>query len=222
MIKACIFDLDGTLLDTISTISYYANKTLEEYGFEPYTEDEYKYFAGNGARKLLERMLDAGKIDRDKYFDKMFKFYNKEYDSDVTYGTNPYDGIPELLAELKTLGVTTAVLSNKPDFAAKEAVKRFLGDLIDVTYGGRDGVALKPSTEGVNNLMDELGVSPEECLYIGDTSVDMQTGSSAGIYTIGVLWGFRKRDEIEEAGADMIVAHPSEISKYVKKIFNKK
>lgn len=216
MIKACIFDLDGTLLDTIPTISYYCNLTLEEFGFAPLDAEEYKYLAGNGAKLLLERMIDRVGGDKEKYFDKMFKFYNKAYDRDVSYGTKPFDGIPEMLGELKTMGIATCVLSNKPDFAAREVIKRFLGSLIDVTHGGRDGVALKPSTEGIDEILAEIGVSADECLYIGDTSVDMQTGKNAGMYTVGVLWGFRKRDELEENGADVIIVHPSEIVQIAK------
>ncbi len=216
MIKACIFDLDGTLLNTIPTISYYCNKTLTEFGFETIDPEEYKYLVGNGAKLLVERMIDRVGADKEKFFDKMFKFYNKEYDKNVSYLTKPYDGIPELLTELKTMNIKNCVLSNKPDFAANEAVKTFLGDLIDLTHGGRDGVALKPSTEGLEEILFETGCTPDECIYIGDTSVDMQTGTSAGIYTIGVLWGFRKRDELEEAKADAIVSSPDEILQMVK------
>ncbi len=216
MIKACIFDLDGTLLDTIPTISYYCNLSLEEFGLPAIEPEEYKYLVGNGVKVLTERMLDFLGADKEVYFDKVHKFYTKAYDKDAAYGTKPYDGIPEMLAELKTMGVRNYVLSNKPDFAANEAIRTFLGNLIDATYGGRDGVALKPSTEGINIVMSENDIKPEECLYIGDTSVDMQTGKKAGMFTIGVLWGFRKRDELEANGADVIVSHPSEIVEIAK------
>ncbi|MBR2404083.1 MAG: HAD family hydrolase [Clostridia bacterium] len=211
MIKACIFDLDGTLLDTIPTISHYCNLSLEEFGLGTIEDEEYKYLVGNGAKVLIERALDFVGADKEEYFEKVYKFYTKAYDKDVSYGTKPYDGIPEMLAELKTMGIRTYVLSNKPDFAANEAIKTFLGNLIDATYGGRDGVALKPSTEGVDIVLSENGIKREECLYIGDTSVDMQTGKNALMYTIGVLWGFRKRDELEANGADAIVSQASEI-----------
>ena len=217
MIKACIFDLDGTLLNTITTISYYCNKTLAEFGFEPIEEEDYKYLVGDGAKKLVERMIEKKGIDSEEYFDKMFKFYNREYDNDVSYLTKPYDGIPELLAFLKTNNIKNCVLSNKPDYAACEAIKKFLGDLVDVTHGGRENVPLKPAPDGVEEILAEIGCTPDECLYIGDTSVDMQTGKNAGMYTIGVLWGFRKRDELEESGADVIVSSPDEIMEIVQK-----
>ena len=218
MIKACIFDLDGTLLDTIPTISYYCNLTLEEFGFEPIEPDEYKYFVGNGAKLLVERMIERVGADKDKYFDKMFKFYTRAYDKDVSYLTKPYDGIPELLARLKTKGIHVCVLSNKPDFAACEAIRTFLGDLVDLTHGARDGIALKPSTEGIDEILKESGLRADECLYIGDTNVDMQTGKAAGMYTIGVLWGFRKRDELIDSGADAIAQHPDEIAAILDKM----
>lgn len=210
MIKACIFDLDGTLLNTITTISYYVNKTLDEFGYPVINEERYKILVGNGAKLLIERAIRevGGNMDD---FDGMFEFYNKAYNKDTAYLTTPYSGIPELLAELKVRGIKTAILSNKPDFATKDAAKTFLGDMIDITLGATDDIPLKPSAEGVEFLLDELGVKKEECVYIGDTSVDMQTGKNAGIYTIGVLWGFRDRKELEESGADVIVSKPLEI-----------
>ncbi len=213
MKKMCIFDLDGTLLNTLPTISYYVNMALSEYELGSIEENRFKTLVGNGARVLIERVLDEVGADRDEYFDKVYKLYNKEYDKNVSYLTKPYDGIPELLASLKTEGYTIAVLSNKPDFAAKNACKLFFGDLIDIAHGGIDGIELKPSPEGVFNIFDESGFSAEDSLYIGDTGTDMQTGKAAGIYTIGVLWGFRERAELEANGADVIISKPDEILK---------
>ena len=219
MIKACVFDLDGTLLNTINTITYYANLALEHYGIEPYNTDDYKYMVGNGAKILIERMLDGRGFSGDnEMFDKVFGFYNEKYNSDVEYLTAPYDGICELLDNLKKEGITTAVLSNKPDYAAGEAVKTFLNGYFDVVHGQRDGIEIKPSPEGVFEILNELGLTSDEILYIGDTATDMQTGKSANAYTIGVLWGFRLRDELEGANADAIVEHPSEIYNILKKI----
>ncbi len=217
MKKMCIFDLDGTLLNTLPTISYYVNMALSEYELGSIEENRFKTLVGNGARVLIERVLDEVGADREEYFDKVFKLYNKEYDKNVSYLTKPYDGIPELLAGLKTEGYTIAVLSNKPDFAAVNACKLFFGDLIDVAHGGIDGIDLKPSPDGVYNILNESGFTADDCLYIGDTGTDMQTGTNAGIYTIGVLWGFRERAELEENGADIIVASPDEVLGIAKK-----
>ncbi len=221
MIKLCIFDLDGTLLDTLPTISHYVNLALKEYDLTQIEQERFKYHVGNGARLLIERSLDDIGADRNEYFDKVFKLYNKEYDKDVNYLTKPYDGIPEMLAELKTMGIETAVLSNKPHFAAVNVVKNLLGELIDSANGAKDDIPLKPSPDGVYEIFREFNVTPEECLYIGDTGVDMQTGKSAGIFSIGVLWGFREEEELIKNGADLIVSNPCEIAFYVKKLNEK-
>lgn len=221
MIKLCIFDLDGTLLDTLPTISYYCNHSLEEFDLPTIEQERYKYLAGNGARVLIERMLDEVGADREKYFDKVYKFYNKEYDKDVNYLTKPFNGVPQMLAGLKTLGIDTAVISNKPDFAAVNVTKNFLGELVDIAHGGREGIPLKPSPEGVFEIMKEAGVTADECLYVGDTGTDMETGKNSGIFSIGVLWGFRKEDELRANGADIIVSHPLEIYDYAKKLNEK-
>lgn len=221
MIKLCIFDLDGTLLDTLPTISYYCNHSLEEFDLPVIEQEKYKYLAGNGAKVLIERMLDEVGADREKYFDKVYKFYNKEYDKDVNYLTKPFDGVPEMLAGLKTLGIGTAVISNKPDFAAVNVCKNFLGELVDIAHGGRDGIPLKPAPDGVFEIMKEANVTADECLYIGDTGTDMETGKNSGIFSIGVLWGFRKEDELLANGADIIVSHPLEILDYARKVNGK-
>ncbi len=212
MIKACIFDLDGTLLDTIGTISYYGNMALESYCVAPYAPDDYKYMVGNGAKILIERMLDGrGKSGDIELFNKVFELYNTEYNKNVEYLTEPYEGICELLKALKEKGIVTAVLSNKPDYAAGEAVKTFLNGYFDVVHGQREGIKIKPSPEGVFEILSELNLKADEILYIGDTATDMQTGKSAGAYTIGVLWGFRDRAELEGAHADIIIEKPCEI-----------
>ncbi len=211
MIKNCIFDLDGTLLNTLPTIAYYGNYTLEKFGLESLPVDNYRYYCGNGAKVLIERIMKDAHAKQSMY-DEIFEFYNNAYNADTAYLTKPYDGICEMLEKLKAAGVKTAVLSNKPDYAAKGAVKNFLGDLIDIVHGGRDGVPLKPNPKGINDLLAELNAKREECLYIGDTDVDMQTGKNAGIYTIGVLWGFRTKDELFCGGADMLADSPNEIA----------
>lgn len=218
MIKAVVYDLDGTLLDTISTIANNANAALTHFGLPTFTNDEYKYFVGNGAKNLVLRMLEAGGASKDKYFDPVFTLYNEMYDSAPTADTKPYEGIVELAGELKAMGIKQAVLSNKPDFATKSAVRGFFGDIFDKVYGARAGVKLKPEPDALYALLDELKISASECLYVGDTGVDMQTGKRAGAYTVGVLWGFRTRAELVENGADKIVSHPCEILETVREM----
>ena len=216
MIKACIFDLDGTLTNTLPTISYYANGALVKNGFLPFEEERYKYFVGNGAKTLVARMLEAQNKMSEENLALVFEDYNRAYNAAPLDKTEVYDGIFPLLHALKEKGLKTAVLSNKPDFATVSVVRHFFTDLFDVAHGGRDGIALKPSAEGALLLMEELGITdPSEVLYIGDTSVDMDTGKAAGFFTVGVLWGFRTEEELRAHSADAIVSHPSEITKYL-------
>ncbi len=222
MIKACLFDLDGTLLDTISTISYYGNLALEKFGIESIETDEYKYFVGNGAKLLVERMLNFRNAYTEEMFDKVFEYYNEQYNADVKRYTAPYDGIEDLISELKSQGILTAVISNKPDYAACEAVKMFFKDgSFDIVHGQREGIKIKPDPEGAVDILETLDVKPEETVYVGDTWIDMQTGKSLGAHTVGVLWGFRKYDELNTHGADIIISEPKEILAYIKELNEK-
>ena len=212
MIKACIFDLDGTLLDTITTITYYVNLILRREGLGEITEDECKYFAGNGAKKLIERSLSKFGIDDEEIFLRVLSDYMDAYNEAPLYLTRPYDGIPELVEGLRGAGVRLAVLSNKPDEAVGDIIDSFFKGSFEIVRGGRDGVPLKPDPAAVFDILAEMGIDRDEALYVGDTNVDMLTGRAAGAHkTIGVSWGFRKVDELLGAGADIIVHHPSEI-----------
>lgn len=216
--KAVIFDLDGTLLNTINTIKYYCDKALLEYGFNPVPIEKYKYFVGNGARLLIERAMSYTREWNDEEFNKVFKLYNEMYDSDTLYLTTPYDGILKMLETLKEQGYKLSVLSNKPDFATVDVVNTIFGkNTFTLCRGGRDGVPLKPDPTAVFEMMDELGIEKGETVFVGDTKVDIATGKNAGLYSIGVLWGFRDEKELKEAGADFIVSQPHEI---VEKINN--
>lgn len=211
MIKACIFDLDGTVSNTINSITYFANNALKKAGLPIIESDVYKKLVGNGAKVLVERMLKTVGANESYYEEVAFE-YNTKYHNDFLYLTEPYEGILDMLKSLKNMGIKVAILSNKPHETAIKVSDALFGDeLVDVCYGGRDGIALKPDPAGVFEIMKELGVSKEECLYIGDTATDMKTGKGSDLYTIGVLWGFRDRDELVDGGADVIIAHPSEI-----------
>ncbi len=212
--KAVIFDLDGTLLDTLETLSYYGNMTLERLGLAPYEKDAYRYMIGNGAKVLIQRML-AGR-EADALFDKAYKMYIDAYNNDTLFKTEIYPGIPELLAELREKGVKIAVLSNKPHEATVPIIKSFFGaDTFGEIRGAMEGVPIKPDPTAALDIAQELGCTPAECLYVGDTAVDMETGKRAGFYTVGILWGFRDRAELTAGGADCIVETASEITKYL-------
>ena len=215
MKKLCLFDLDGTLMNTIGTIAGYANQALAEAGLRTFTEEDYKYFVGNGARLLIERALKAQNAMTEENFKKVFARYNELYDGAPYEGSAPYEGVCELLSHLASHGILTAVLSNKPDFATRAVVSHFFpSHTFSAAHGGRDGVALKPSPEGALLILEELGgISPRDVLYIGDTAVDMDTGRAAGFETVGVLWGFRKEEELRAHHATHIVSDAKDILK---------
>ena len=216
MIKACIFDMDGTLVNSLNSISYFANKALNKYGLSSIEVEEYKYMVGNGAKTLVKRMLEKLGAD-EELFEEVFSEYSTTYDKNFLYLTEPYDGIMDLLKELRRTSVKTAILSNKPHITAEKISAELFGDaLIDICQGAIDTFPLKPDPDGVYEIIKELGLKKEECLYIGDTSTDMKTGKNAGLFTVGVLWGFRKKDELVENGADAVISHPSELLSIIK------
>ena len=213
MIKCCIFDLDGTLLNTLTTITYYVNLTTAKRGIAPITEEECKRFIGNGALNLIRRTLESKGITDEDLSRELWQEYMKEYNVDSMYLTVPYGGIPELLSALKEKGVLLGVLSNKQDSSTRDVVEKIFPGVFDAVRGDcSDSIPLKPAPDGLFLMMDKLIVKPEEVLYIGDTGVDMKTGKAAAVKkTVGVLWGFRSREELIESGADILVENPLDI-----------
>lgn len=214
--KACIFDLDGTLTNTLESMTYSVNLTLEEMGLSKITKDQCRLFVGNGARVLMEKSLKAaGDTDASRIEEGM-EIYGRIFDRNCTYHVTPYEGIPEMLKALKDKGIQLAVLSNKPDRQTVKVVKAIFGEeLFDYAQGQKEGIRRKPEPDGVWYLMEQMHVSKEECLYIGDSEVDAATGRNAGLKTIGVLWGFRDRKTLETAGADELIDRPDELLKFV-------
>lgn len=218
MTKLCIFDLDGTVLDTVGSIAHYGNLALEKNGIEPIDVHEYRYFAGDGAKILIKRMLNYRSCYSDALHAKVFREYNEMYNADVTCKTVIFDGLKEILDDLKAIGYRFAIVSNKPDFAAKTVANALYGDgYFDSVVGQKEGSVLKPDPREVIAVMDALGARCEDCVYVGDTDTDMQTGKNANLYTIGVLWGFRGREELAASGADIIVATPRELYEAITK-----
>ena len=209
-----IFDLDGTLVNSLNSISYFANKALNKYGLLSIPAERYKMLIGDGAATLVKRMIAEVGGD-ESLFEKVYLEYNSTYDNDFLYLTEAYDGITDLLRELKNRGFKTAIASNKPHSTTKKISDRLFGNLIDLCYGKREGYPVKPDPRCVNEIIKELGAKKEECVYCGDTLVDMNTGNNADIYTVGVLWGFRGIDELKSGNPQMIVSHPSEILKTI-------
>lgn len=212
MIKCCIFDLDGTVLDTLTTIAHFVNSTLSRYGIENITEDECRRFVGNGARALITRAVNSKSIYDDKLIDAVLSDYNLAYDAEPLYLTSVFDGIERLLAELKERKIKLALISNKPDSTVQSLAKAFFGDTFDAVAGGTDGVPLKPDPASARRILGGFGIKASETAWIGDTATDVKTGKNLGVrLNIGVLWGFRTREELEGVGADKLVSSADEI-----------
>lgn len=213
MIKGCIFDFDGTLANTLSSIAYFANNALSACGYPTIPEKRYYSLVGNGAKNLIERMLkEVGANPSDeKAYTKLRTTYDANYAADFMHLVTVYDGIIPLLEELNRRKILTAVLSNKPDDMTKCIARELFGSLLCHIQGQTDEIPRKPAPDGALSIVSSWGLSPDECLYIGDTDVDMKTGKAAGMITVGVLWGFRDRAELEANQADRIIASPEEL-----------
>ena len=211
MIKYCIFDLDGTLLNTITTITYYVNRLFAREGLRPISEDECKIFVGDGAYHLIKRAASSRGVTDEGEVRRLLSEYNSDYHSSPLYLTHPYDGVMQMLAELSARGIGCSVLSNKPEVAVSSVVSHFFPEAFDIVRGGRDGVPLKPFPDALLSMLCELGVAPLECIFVGDSSVDILTAKNAGLASVGCLWGFRDRAELVGAGADHIISSPTEL-----------
>lgn len=211
MTKLCIFDLDGTLTDTLPALAHFCNSALSAYGFSELPTERYKKLVGNGRDILIHRILAENNADTPENYEKVGKVYNEAYAKDPLYKTKPYDGIMELLDNLIKNDVKIAVLSNKQHDVAVDVVRLFFGDRFDIAYGQREGFKLKPDPTSAVEIAEMLKAKISDTFFIGDTNVDIQTGKNAGMKTIGVLWGFRDEEELSSAGADYIVAKPEEI-----------
>ncbi len=216
MKKAVIFDLDGTLSDSIASMKYCGDRALAPFGYGPFSESDYKYFVGDGAANLVKRALKAGGDEDLVHFEEAFALYKKFFADDCMYQVKPYSGIPELLAALKEKGLKIAVLSNKPHDQTIDVIETLFGKgYFDIIQGQKDALPIKPDPAGVFAILKQLNLTAEDILYLGDTATDMKTGKSAGAFTVGALWGFRDRKELEEGHADAIIAHPLELLRYV-------
>ena len=211
MISACFFDLDGTLLNTLPTIAHYANSALAKYGIAPIPQERYRYLVGNGAKLLVERMLRERNAYSPELYTKVYNYYNESYNAAPLVYTEPYPGIPELLAALKERGIRLGIISNKPDAAVTELAAEFFPSVFDWVQGQREGLPLKPDPMTLVSALDRLGVAPRDAMYVGDLPVDAETGRRAGTGTVGVLWGFSTESEIRDAGADAVAAVPSDV-----------
>ena len=217
MIKAVIFDLDGTLSDSLESLAYSANGAMAavDPSLTPQPAEHFKRYAGDGARVMIERCLkDAGDPEL-ALIKPVMEAYWPIFKEGCLYDLKPYAGMPETLAGLKAKGLKLAVCSNKAQANTEAVIHLLFGDdVFDLLQGERPDHAKKPSPEGPLMLARELGVLPSECLYVGDTNTDVRTGLSAGMNTVGVTWGFRPRQELLDAGAKVIIDRPQELLGY--------
>ena len=211
--KAVIFDLDGTLLDTLTDLAEGTNYALRVNGFPERTLDEIRRFVGNGARKLIERAVPDGQIEA--ALEKVRQDFNVYYEIHCKDHTGPYPGIMEMLQELVQQGYFLGVVSNKPDFAVQELIPEYFPGIFVSVSGERQGVAKKPAPDLIWEAMKNLHADSSEAVYVGDSEVDLEAAANAGIPCISVAWGFKGRRFLEEQHAGMIIGTPSEIQKYL-------
>ena len=204
-----IFDLDGTLLNTINDLAASTNYALRSAGMPEHSVDDVRRFVGNGVKKLMERAIPDGLNNPD--FDETYATFRKHYLKHSLDTTKPYDGIPEVLAELKRRGKKLAIVSNKFYAATQELARHFFPDTIEVAIGERGNIRKKPAPDTVLEAMRQLGVGKEGTVYIGDSDVDIDTAHNVGVPCISVLWGFRDRDFLLAHGATTLIERPEQL-----------
>ncbi len=208
-----IFDLDGTILNTLDDLAAATNAALAQSGYPQRTIDEVRRFVGNGIRLLIERAVPQGTGKED--IDRVHRDFTAYYKVHCADQTKPYDGIEELINRLRAAGCRTAVVSNKADYAVQELVVQYFPGLFDYAVGEREGISRKPSPDSVNEVLRKLEVSRERAVYIGDSDVDIETAANAGMDCLSVSWGFRDIPFLKEHKASRIVDHPEELGNII-------
>lgn len=215
MFRLCVFDLDGTLVNSLEDLADSTNFALEKNGFKTCPICEYTHYVGDGVPMLLKRALKQKASEENVKI--LLKDFNDFYNTHYANKTRPYSGICELLVKLSHSGVKTAVLSNKPDNFVKIIVNTLMPDINFTRLQGKlDGVPKKPDPTALNSIIKSCGVTKDEVLYIGDSNVDVFTGKNAGVRVCGCVWGFRGREELETAGADFVADSPLDILNFIK------
>jgi len=209
--RAVIFDLDGTLLDTLEDIADAMNSVLEAHGYLSHETDAYRHFVGDGVNTLVKRVLPEGTRD-DETVAGLVKAYREAYGIYWKLKTQPYEGVPEMLDMLTARQLKLAVLSNKPDDFTKMCVRELLSQwTFHIVLGYRDEIPAKPDSAGALEIAEQLEIPPGDFLFLGDTAVDMETAVAAGMYPVGALWGFRSQTELMCGGAKKVIERPQEV-----------
>ncbi len=220
LIKAVIFDLDGTIANTLLDLTSAVNTMAEKYGFQKRTVEEIRTFVGNGIQNLLERATGGIFQNDEETFARLLSDYRAYYDIHFCDETVAYDGVNDLIAELKNRGLKIAVVTNKDQGVSRIIVNRLCGNVFDIICGKIDGVAAKPDPTSTKMVMKELGVAPEECVFLGDSDVDILTGINSGANAVGETWGFRDRALLKSVGAKNIIDSPMELLEVIEKLDN--
>lgn len=215
MYKNIIFDLDGTLLNTLDDLASATNWVCARHGWPSHPVEEYKYFVGNGAPKLLERVVPNGVDLTDELHRQLLEEFTRRYNAHKEDKTVVYAGMPEALARLKGAGLTLAVLSNKPHEAAYPVVERYYPGVFHAVQGALSELPVKPDPTLLHRLMGKIGATEADTLFVGDSNVDIRTAKNGGLTGCGVLWGFRTRAELEVEGADFIAATPEDLTELI-------
>lgn len=213
-IKCVLFDLDGTLLNTLDDLADSCNHAMHEMGRASYTREQICSFVGNGARVLCQRLV--GENAPAEEVDRALSLFQKHYGGNMDNKTRPYDGIMELLSALGEMGVACAVVSNKYDAATKACCARYFPNLLGTAIGEGNGIRKKPNPDGPLRAMEILSAAPENTIYVGDSDVDIHTAQNTGLTSVGVTWGFRPRELLVSCGADVIVDSPAELLAYIR------
>ncbi len=216
MIKAVIFDLDGTLTDTIGDLAAAVNFVLQKNGYPTHKTEEFYYFVGTGSYNLVKKASPEN-LPEEKIFsmvEEFFEYYGEHY----LDRTKPYDGISKMLDALKQKGIGLAVCSNKIQNMTEKVVEKFFDGIFTYTFGQNDRFPLKPDPTAPLWIAEQFGASPQEVIFVGDSGVDMKTGKNAGFTAVGVSWGFRSREELLENGADYIIDKAEELIKIIEKV----
>lgn len=207
--KAVIFDMDGTILNTLEDLKNATNYSLRQFGMPERSLEEVRMFVGNGIRKLVERAVPAGTSE--EKIAQVFDVFLEYYEIHSADNTSPYPGILELVEKLKESGIKTAVSTNKADVPAQELGREYFNGIFDLIVGQQDGLKVKPAPDSVNKILSILDIQKKDAIYIGDSDVDVQTAKNSGLDFIGVSWGFRGREFLEKNGAKNIVDNANEI-----------
>ena len=214
MKKLVIFDLDGTLLNTIGDLADAVDYVMRSRNLPEHTNAEYRQMVGGGIKRLVERALPAELAANEQYVEECVTQFRRYYVDNIDRHTIPYEGMPELLRRLQSMGVKLAVASNKFQHGTDRLVAKFFGDIDFVAVeGNREGAPLKPDPEIVNNILRLTGISREECIMVGDSGIDIRTAKAANIDSIGVSWGFRFAEELYDAGATIVATTMEELER---------